>query len=347
MKRACSRRGAGGYTLVALLVGMTVASILIASVLPLASAQAQRDKEAELIFRGLQYAEGIRVFRRRFGRYPSSLGERAEVTALMGEGVDPHLYRQTRADVARLRNADLVLWNGLYLEAGLQDFLLDLAQRQPVLALAEQLPADRLLADPAYPDKKDPHVWMDVGLWALLLDPLAAALTDADPAGADLYAANAAAYRDRLLALDAYVRDSIASIPDNARVLVTAHDAFNYFGRAYAIEVTGIQGLSTESEAGLARIGELVDLLVEREVRAVFVESSVADRNIRALVEGAAAKGHAVAIGGELFSDAMGAPGTYEGTYLGMLDHNATVITRALGGTAPESGLNGRLATGS
>jgi manganese/zinc/iron transport system substrate-binding protein len=274
-------------------------------------------------------------------------GDRARVTALMGEGVDPHLYRQTRADVARLRNADLVLWNGLYLEAGLQDLLLELAERQPVLALAEQLPEDRLLAEADYPDKKDPHVWMDVGLWALLADELAAALSDADPAGADLFAANAQAYRAALETLDGYIRDSIASIPEHARVLVTAHDAFNYFGAAYAIEVMGIQGLSTESEAGLARIGELVDLLVERGVGAVFVESSVADRNIRALVEGAAAKGHRVAIGGELFSDAMGAPGTYEGTYIGMLDHNATVITRALGGTAPDTGLNGRLAAGS
>ena len=274
-------------------------------------------------------------------------GERATVTALMGEGVDPHLYRQTRADVAKLRNADLVLFNGLYLEAGLEDFLLELGRRQTVIALAERLPAERLLSDEDYPEKRDPHVWMDVGSWASLVTELEAILSEADPDGADVFAANAAAYGQELDALDAYIRDSIASIPEHARVLVTAHDAFRYFGRAYAIEVMGIQGLSTESEAGLARIGELVDLLVEREVAAVFVESSVADRNIRALVEGAAAKGHSIGIGGELFSDAMGAPDTYEGTYIGMLDHNATVMTRALGGEAPESGLNGRLASGS
>ena len=274
-------------------------------------------------------------------------GERATVRALMGEGVDPHLYRQTRADIAAMRNADLVLWNGLFLEAGLEDFLLELGNQQPVVALAERLPAERLLTDEDYPDKHDPHVWMDVALWAGLVDEVAAILSDADPDGAELFAANAEAYRAELETLDAYVHGSIASIPENARVLVTAHDAFQYFGRAYDIEVMGIQGLSTESEAGLARIGELVDILVEREVGAVFVESSVADRNIRALIEGAAAKGHSVSIGGELFSDAMGAPGTYEGTYVGMLDHNATVITRALGGTAPETGLNGRLAAGS
>ena len=274
-------------------------------------------------------------------------GERASVTALMGEGVDPHLYRQTRSDVARLRGADLGLWSGLYLEASLEDFLLELGRRQPVIALAERLPTDRLLANPDYPDKHDPHVWMDVALWSSLVDELAAILSEADPAGAALFAANAAAYRYELEALDTYVRDSVASIPTEARVLITAHDAFHYFGRAYDIEVLGIQGLSTESEAGLARIGELVDLLVEREIGAVFVESSVADRNIRALIEGAAARGHSVTIGGELFSDAMGAPDTYEGTYLGMLDHNATVITRALGGNAPETGLNGRLEAGS
>ena len=274
-------------------------------------------------------------------------GERAVVTALMGEGVDPHLYRQTRADVAKLRNADLVLWNGLFLEAGLEDFLIQLGRQQPVIALAERLPADRVLRDEDYPDQHDPHVWMDVALWASLVAEVEAILSDADPEGAELFAANAEAYMAELETLDAYVRDSIASIPEQARVLVTAHDAFQYFGQAYAIEVMGIQGLSTESEAGLARIGELVDVLVEREIGAVFVESSVADRNVRALIEGAAARGHAVTIGGELFSDAMGAPDTYEGTYVGMLDHNATVITRALGGDAPERGLNGRLAAGS
>jgi manganese/zinc/iron transport system substrate-binding protein len=274
-------------------------------------------------------------------------GERASVTALMGEGVDPHLYRQTRSDVARLRNADLVLFNGLYLEASLEDFLLELGRQQPVIALAERLPSDRLLVNADYPDKHDPHVWMDVALWATLVDELALVLSEIDPEGAELFAANASAYRSELEALDSYVGESIASIPPEARVLITAHDAFHYFGRAYDVEVMGIQGLSTESEAGLARIGELVDLLARREIGAVFVESSVADRNIRALIEGAAARGHSVTIGGELFSDAMGEPDTYEGTYLGMLDHNATVITRALGGNAPEAGLNGSLGAGS
>ena len=172
------------------------------------------------------------------------------------------------------------------------------------------------------------------------------ALIAADPANADAYHANAESFLAELETLSDYATQSLSTVPEAQRVLVTAHDAFNYFGRAYGFEVLGIQGISTDSEAGLSRIAELVDVLVERNVAAVFVESSVSDRNIRALIEGAAARGHAVQIGGELYSDAMGDPGTYEGTYLGMIDHNVTVITRALGGAAPERGMAGRLSAG-
>lgn len=154
---------------------------------------------------------------------------------------------------------------------------------------------------------------------------------------------NLGALQARIAALDAYAERAIASIPAQQRVLVTAHDAFNYFARRYRIEVKGIQGLSTESEAGVRRIQELVGLLVDRRIPAVFVESSVSDRNVLALIEGARARGHAVALGGELFSDAMGPPGSYEGTYVGMIDHNVTTVVRALGGQAPEKGFQGRL----
>jgi manganese/zinc/iron transport system substrate-binding protein len=164
------------------------------------------------------------------------------------------------------------------------------------------------------------------------------------PAEADAFRRNGDDLARRLVALDAYVKRVIGSIPEQRRVLVTAHDAFGYFARRYGIAVEGIQGLSTEAEAGLRRIQELVEMLSQRGVPAVFVETSVNDRNVRALIEGAAAKGHRVAIGGALFSDAMGPPGTYEGTYVGMMDHNATTIARALGGEAPPKGLNGRLA---
>jgi manganese/zinc/iron transport system substrate-binding protein len=189
----------------------------------------------------------------------------------------------------------------------------------------------------------DPHVWMDVTGWMSAVQTVAEALSRFDAPNAATYRANAERYSAQLRELDAYARRVLASIPKEQRVLVTAHDAFHYLGRAYGIEVRGIQGLSTESEAGVKDIEDLVNFLAERRIPAVFVETSVADKNVRALVEGTRARGHAVRIGGSLFSDAMGATGTYEGTYIGMIDHNVTTIARALGGDAPEGGMNGKL----
>ena len=171
-------------------------------------------------------------------------------------------------------------------------------------------------------------------------------MTAARPEAAALFAANTDSYLARLESLGTKARAALLSVPEPARVLITAHDAFGYFGRRHGFEVLGIQGISTESEAGLNRIGELVDLLVARKVGAVFVETSVSDRNIRALIEGAAARGHDVRVGGEVFSDAMGPDGTYEGTYLGMIDHNITTIAGALGGDVPARGMDGRLSAG-
>lgn len=270
----------------------------------------------------------------------------APVQALMGPGLDPHSYRQTRSDIAAMARADLVLWHGLHLEAQMTEFFAQLAQKTTVVAVADSLPHDLLRADPDYPDRFDPHVWMDPALWSMVTATVAEAMTRVDPAAAEVHAANLAEQQAAIARLDTYARDVLASVPPSARVLVTAHDAFGYFGRDYGFEVLGIQGISTESEAGLARISELVDVLVDRKVAAVFVESSVSDRSMRALIEGAAARGHDVAIGGELFSDAMGAEGTYEGTYIGMIDHNVTTIARALGGAAPERGMTGRLGGG-
>jgi manganese/zinc/iron transport system substrate-binding protein len=190
----------------------------------------------------------------------------------------------------------------------------------------------------------DPHVWMDVSAWSQCVEGVADALAEFDATHADAYRANADSYRRQLSELHDYGLKSTDSIPAESRLLITSHDAFNYFGRAYGLDVQGVQGISTDSEAGLQRINELVDMLVARKVRAVFVESSVPRKNIEALVEGARAKNHNIAIGGELFSDAMGAAGTYEGTYIGMLDHNITLITRALGGQAPAKGMQGKLA---
>lgn len=274
-------------------------------------------------------------------------GDRVSVRALMGPGVDPHAYRQTRTDIAAMVRADLVLWHGLYLEAQMEEFMQELGARKPVVAVAESLPRELLISHVDYSDKFDPHVWMDPRLWSQVVETVREALAAARPEDAEVFAANAKAYQDELARLADYSDTVFASVPETARVLVTAHDAFSYFGRAQGFEVLGIQGISTQSEAGLQRVAELVDILVQRKIGAVFVESSVSDRSVRALIEGAAARGHTVVIGGELFSDAMGAEGTYEGTYPGMIDHNATTISRALGGSAPERGMSGRLAAGS
>lgn len=270
-------------------------------------------------------------------------GDLVDVQGLMGPGVDPHAYRQTRADVAAMARADLVLWHGLYLEAQLEEFLADLGRSRTVVAVAEAVPADRLLSHDQYEGRYDPHVWMDPDLWAFVVGGVRDALTDARPDGETVFRANAEAHLAALADLSAYSRQVLGTVPQPARVLVTAHDAFRYFGAAYGFDVLGIQGISTESEAGLQRVGELVDLLVDRKLGAIFVESSVSGRNVQALVEGAAAKGQAVAIGGSLYSDAMGDAGTYEGTWIGMIDHNVTTIARALGGTAPAGGMQGKL----
>ena len=267
-------------------------------------------------------------------------GDRVEVHALMGAGVDPHAYRQTRTDIVAAARADLVLWHGLYLEAQMEEFLRDLSRRTRVVAVAEALARERLIAHPDYADKFDPHVWMVPGLWADVVASVRDALIEAAPGQEAAFRANAEAHLAGIDQLGAYAGQVLATVPEDARVLVTAHDAFGYFGRAYGFEVVGIQGISTESEAGLKRIADLVDLLVDRGIGAVFVETSVSDRNIRALIEGAAARGHDVRIGGELYSDAMGEPGAYEGTYIGMIDHNVTTIARALGGAAPEGGMS-------
>ena len=272
-------------------------------------------------------------------------GDRVEVTALMGPGVDPHTYRQTRSDIAAMTRADAVMWHGLYLEAQLEEFLISLGKHKPVFALGESVPKDKLIEHPTYKGRYDPHVWMDPRLWTYVVAAARDTLTKLDPAGQATYEANAARHLAAIDALVGYAEKTLATTPPEARVLVTAHDAFGYFGRAYGYEVLGIQGISTESEAGLKRVEELVQTLVDRKIGAIFVESSVSDRNVRALVEGAAARGWTVEIGGQLFSDAMGRPGTYEGTYIGMIDHNDTTIARALGGTAPDAGANGRLAT--
>ena len=273
-------------------------------------------------------------------------GDRIRAETLIGEGVDPHLFRPTRADIARLLGADIIFANGHRLEGRMGDVLARAAANgKPVVMVAESLPRARLRANPEYPDVADPHLWMDPVLWAEAAGSIAPALARLLPDQANLFEANLAALRARLAALHDYGARVMASIPPRQRLLVTAHDAFGYFAARYGLEVDSIQGLSTESEANLARIEALVRSMVERRIPAVFSESSVPDRAVRALIEGAGARGQRVALGGTLFSDSMGKPGTYEGSYIGMLDHNFTTIARALGGDAPARGMHGRLVT--
>jgi manganese/zinc/iron transport system substrate-binding protein len=271
-------------------------------------------------------------------------GERAEVKGIIGEGVDPHLYKPTGNDVKAFQAADLIFYNGLMLEGKMTDVLVRLARGgKPVYAVTDEILDQEgyILSDEE--SHYDPHVWMDVSGWMRAVNVVSAALSEFDPENEATFEANAVAYQEKLKELDAYAKERINTIPETKRVLVTAHDAFSYMARAYGLEVKGIQGMSTESEAGVKDIEDLVTFLAERKIPAVFVESSVSDKNVRALVEGTRAKGHSVKIGGELYSDAMGPAGTYTGTYLGMIDHNVTTITRALGGEAPEGGFQGKL----
>jgi manganese/zinc/iron transport system substrate-binding protein len=272
------------------------------------------------------------------------VGEKATVEGIIGEGIDPHLYQATRSDIAKLLEADIIFYNGLMLEGKMSDALIKVARKRPVYPVTELIDEKLLLEPPEFAGHFDPHVWMDASLWSKCTESVANAMGAFDPSNAEYYLKNYREYAGQLEALDAYAKKVFATIPEKSRVLITAHDAFNYMGRRYAIEVRGIQGISTESEAGISDINRLVDLIVDRDVKAVFVETSVSNKNVESLVEGAKARAREVRIGGKLFSDAMGKPGTYEGTYIGMIDHNVTIIARALGGDAPERGMQGKLA---
>jgi manganese/zinc/iron transport system substrate-binding protein len=255
-------------------------------------------------------------------------GSHVSVTQLMGAGIDPHLYKTSTADIEKLSSADAIFYSGLHLEGKMGDVFVRMARRKPVYPVTEGVLESEILE--VGDGQFDPHLWFDVSLWSQCVDVVAEALVSFDPPHADEYKQNAATYRERLAKLHEECKTRIATIPADRRVLVTAHDAFAYFGRAYAMEVKAIQGISTETEAGVKEINDLVDFIAQRKIKAVFIETSVSDRNIKALVEGCQAKGHTVVIGGELFSDAMGEEGTPEGTYEGMVRHNVETIVKAL-----------------
>jgi manganese/zinc/iron transport system substrate-binding protein len=257
-------------------------------------------------------------------------GPGAAVEALMGSGVDPHLYKASESDVRKLSEADLILYNGLHLEGKMGDILVKMARRRPVVAVSETVAKDRLREPPEFAGQYDPHIWFDVALWAETIDSILSALVELDPANAETYTRNADQLRSELDELDSWVAARVAELPEDRRVVVTAHDAFGYFGQRYGVQVVGLQGISTLAEAGLQDVERVVDLVVDRQIKAIFVESSVPQRSVEAVQVACRERGHEVAIGGQLFSDAMGTPGTPEGTYVGMVRHNVNTIVNSL-----------------
>ena len=257
-------------------------------------------------------------------------GDRVDVTGLMGPGVDPHLYKASEGDVALLANAEIIFYNGLHLEAQLGEVLERMQARTRTVAVTDGIDRSLLLNPPEFQGATDPHVWFDVTLWMKAVETVRDSLSEMDPEGADLYVQNAASYLAGLEELHQYVLSQAERVPADKRVLITAHDAFNYFGRAYGFEVRGLQGISTATEVSTADVQALAAFIVEREIPALFVESSVPQRTIEAVQAAVRAQGFQVRIGGQLFSDAMGDPGTPEGSYVGMVRRNIDTIVAAL-----------------
>ena len=259
-------------------------------------------------------------------------GTRVEVIGMMGPGVDPHLYNPTAKDVQRLRSAHLIFYNGLHLESKMSDILAKMSGDTKTVAVTESVNQDLLLKPPEFEGQYDPHLWFDVTLWMKAVGTVRDTLSEFDPDNTVVYQSNAERYLAKLTELHQYVKAQAARVPSEQRVLVTAHDAFNYFGKAYGFEVRGLQGISTATEAGIADVQELATFIADRRIPAIFVESSVSSRSLEAVEAAVKSKGFDVEIGGELFSDAMGNTGTPEGTYIGMVRHNIDTIVKALTG---------------
>jgi manganese/zinc/iron transport system substrate-binding protein len=260
-------------------------------------------------------------------------GDTVQLTTLLGPGIDPHTYVATEGDIFTFQSADLILANGLHLEAQLERVLDQIGQRSntTVVAVGDTLdPAGLLNWEPEAGFPYDPHVWNDVQLWQQVVEAIRDALIAADPTNSAVYSANAATYLAELAELDAYIRTEAARIPEEQRVIVTAHDAFGYFGRAYGFEVEAVQGISTQAEASTADIQALVSIVVERQVPAIFIETTISPRTIEAVQAAVRSAGHDVALGGSLYSDALGSAGSPTATYIGMMRHNIDTIVAAL-----------------
>lgn len=262
-------------------------------------------------------------------------GDLVSVRALMGPGIDPHLYKASARDVERLRNADIIFYNGLHLEAKMGDVIEQLGRQKPVRAIAESVPKDQLISPENYEGSHDPHIWFDVALWKQTVPVVVEALSQIQPENAAIFEKNGAIYMAELDELHLYATEQLGRIPEQQRVMITAHDAFNYFGRAYGLEVRGLQGISTATEAGTRDVQELAVHIADLKIPAIFIESSVSPRAVNAVKEAVKAKGFEVVIGGEIFSDALGDADTPAGNFIGMVRHNVDVITAALRGEGP------------
>lgn len=255
-------------------------------------------------------------------------GDGADVISLMGAGVDPHLYKATQGDLQKLTDADVIFYNGLHLEGKMAEVLEKLGRTKTVIPVTQSIQEDelRLITEGIH----DPHIWFDVKLWKNAVVQVEKTLSEVDSAKQQIYQTNAARYLMQLDSLDKAVSEQIQTIPATQRVLITAHDAFGYFGDAYAMEVRGLQGISTVSEFGLKDVTELVDFIISRKIKAIFVETSVSEKSINAVIEGCKNRGWQVSIGGSLYSDAMGEANTPDGTYIGMVSKNVSTIVSAL-----------------
>ncbi len=252
-----------------------------------------------------------------------------EIQGLMGSGVDPHLYKASEGDVSKLVNADVIFYNGLHLEGKLVE-IFEKMQHSKTIAIGESLDKNILIGSDYFASNYDPHIWFDIRNWKTVTQFVIQKLKELDPKNSTVFETNGKAYLEQLTTLESKLNQTVATLPTEKRILVTAHDAFSYFGEAYDFNVVGLQGLSTATEAGVQDVQKLANFIIEKKVKAIFVESSVPKRTIEALQAAVKSKGHEVTIGGTLFSDALGNTGTSEGTYIGMFEYNVNTIINAL-----------------
>lgn len=256
-------------------------------------------------------------------------GDKINVINILGPGIDPHTYNPTESDISLISNAELILWNGLHLEAHFPKVLENMPN---AIKITEDVPRSMLIStsEDVSTSEYDPHIWNDLSIWMLVTKKIRDTLIEYDPENENIYQDNAEELLKNIEKMDNYIKSEIAKIPEGNRSIITSHDAFNYYGKRYGLEMLGIQGISSASEAGTKDIQDLAKLIVNKNIPAVFIETSVSPKLIYALIESVKSKGHKLVIGGELYSDSLGKPGTIEGTYLGMLEHNTDIIVEAL-----------------